>query len=107
MVPPAADTAVIKDRARSALLDCLDEFHGRKLLVLDPSLAGQLSLVVAVRDLQDHGVDQWFKLQANALHLPESTHPGGSAWRCWSAAWGRRRARETTPASPTPEDAMR
>ncbi|CEM02017.1 unnamed protein product [Vitrella brassicaformis CCMP3155] len=54
----------VKEAARAQLLDLLDEYPGRKVLVLDSTLAGPLGLVVEVSDLRDHGVTSWFELGA-------------------------------------------
>ncbi|GAA98648.1 hypothetical protein E5Q_05335 [Mixia osmundae IAM 14324] len=61
------DTGVLRQLARAELTQILDSIIGAKTLVLDPSLAGPLGLVVDVSSLKEHGVDKLFWLEAGAL----------------------------------------
>ena len=45
---PALDISVLKEQARKGLVDALNSVNGAKTLVLDPTLAGPLSLVTEV-----------------------------------------------------------
>ncbi|CAL1694399.1 unnamed protein product [Somion occarium] len=61
------DVSVLKDIARKDLVDALNSVNGAKTLVLDPSLAGPLSLVTEVTLLKHHGVDKMFWLEPGPL----------------------------------------
>ena len=45
---PILDVSVLKEQARKGLVDALNSVNGAKTLVLDPTLAGPLSLVTEV-----------------------------------------------------------
>ncbi|CAK0793404.1 unnamed protein product [Prorocentrum cordatum] len=53
---------VLREDARSKLLDLLDEVTGRKVLMLDSTITGPLEVIVSASDLKDHGVQSWYKL---------------------------------------------
>lgn len=57
----AVDIAGIQAYNRTSLLDLLHSCPGRKVLLLDGSLSGPLSLICDPSDLKDHGA-QWSKL---------------------------------------------
>ncbi|KAI0304598.1 Sec1-like protein, partial [Russula brevipes] len=61
------DVSVLREIARSSLVHALNSVNGAKTLVLDPSLAGPLSLVTEVSLLQQHGVDKMFWLESGPL----------------------------------------
>ncbi|KZV65574.1 Sec1-like protein [Peniophora sp. CONT] len=61
------DVSALKDIARDSLVLALNSVAGAKTLVLDPSLAGPLSLVAEISLLQQHGVDKMFWLEAGSL----------------------------------------
>ncbi|KAI0049280.1 Sec1-like protein [Auriscalpium vulgare] len=61
------DVSLLKEIARNSLIHALNSVNGGKTLVLDPSLAGPLSLVTEVSLLQQHGVDKMFWLEAGPL----------------------------------------
>lgn len=46
---------ILREQARSKILDLLDQISGRKEILLDPSLVGPLSLIVEMSSLKDHG----------------------------------------------------
>ena len=45
---PVLDLSILKEQARKGLVDALNSVNGAKTLVLDPTLAGPLSLVTEV-----------------------------------------------------------
>ena len=47
-IEPILDVSVLKEQARKGLVDALNSVNGAKTLVLDPTLAGPLSLVTEV-----------------------------------------------------------
>lgn len=47
-VEPSLDISLLKEQARKGLVDALNSVNGGKTLVLDPTLAGPLSLVTEV-----------------------------------------------------------
>ncbi|KAI0308101.1 Sec1-like protein [Multifurca ochricompacta] len=61
------DVSILREVARSSLVHALNSVNGAKTLVLDPSLAGPLSLVTEVSLLQQHGVDKMFWLEPGPL----------------------------------------
>ncbi|KAH9837352.1 Sec1-like protein, partial [Rhodofomes roseus] len=61
------DVSVLKEQARKGLVDALNSVNGAKTLVLDPTLAGPLSLVTEVSLLKHHGVDKMFWLEPGPL----------------------------------------
>ncbi|KAF8273032.1 Sec1-like protein [Lactarius quietus] len=63
----AADVSILREVARNSLVHALNSVNGAKTLVLDPSLAGPLSLVTEVSLLQQHGVDKMFWLESGPL----------------------------------------
>ncbi|KAF8336635.1 Sec1-like protein [Cantharellus anzutake] len=62
------DLSMLKTLAQRALVDALNAVNGAKTLVLDPSLAGPLSLVTEVSLLKHHGVDKMFWLEPGPLN---------------------------------------
>ncbi|KAH9004143.1 Sec1-like protein [Lactarius hatsudake] len=62
-----ADISILREVARNSLVHALNSVNGAKTLVLDPSLAGPLSLVTEVSLLQQHGVDKMFWLESGPL----------------------------------------
>ncbi|PWN46476.1 hypothetical protein IE53DRAFT_305555, partial [Violaceomyces palustris] len=54
------DTSLLADLARRGLFNTLDTIKEAKTLMLDPSLAGPLGLVVDVNSLKQHGVEKMF-----------------------------------------------
>ncbi|KAH9178834.1 Sec1-like protein [Lactarius sanguifluus] len=62
-----ADVSILREVARNSLVHALNSVNGAKTLVLDPSLAGPLSLVTEVSLLQQHGVDKMFWLESGPL----------------------------------------
>ncbi|KAF9263535.1 Sec1-like protein [Marasmius fiardii PR-910] len=65
----ALDTNILREINKKALVDALNAVNGAKTLVLDPNLAGPLSLVTEVALLKHHGVDKMFWLEAGPLSL--------------------------------------
>ncbi|KAI0360967.1 Sec1-like protein [Trametes cingulata] len=61
------DVSVLKELARKGLVDALNSVVGAKTLVLDPTLAGPLGLVIEVALLKHHGVDKMFWLESGPL----------------------------------------
>ncbi|KZT73220.1 Sec1-like protein [Daedalea quercina L-15889] len=61
------DLSILKEQARKGLVDALNSVNGAKTLVLDPTLAGPLSLVTEVSLLKQHGVDKMFWLEPGPL----------------------------------------
>ncbi|KAI0316484.1 Sec1-like protein [Amylostereum chailletii] len=61
------DVSTLKEIARNSLVLALNAVNGAKTLVLDPTLAGPLSLVAEVSLLQQHGVDKMFWLESGPL----------------------------------------
>ncbi|KAG5652575.1 hypothetical protein H0H81_004535 [Sphagnurus paluster] len=61
------DVNLLKEIAKKALVDALNSVNGAKTLVLDPTLAGPLGLVIDVSLLKHHGVDKIFWLEPGAL----------------------------------------
>ncbi|KAA1467771.1 Sec1-like protein [Dentipellis sp. KUC8613] len=61
------DVSLLKEIARNALVQTLNSVNGAKTLVLDPSLAGPLSLIAEISLLQQHGVDKMFWLEPGPL----------------------------------------
>mmetsp|Transcript_23039 Transcript_23039/g.71778 ORF Transcript_23039/g.71778 Transcript_23039/m.71778 type:complete len:232 (-) Transcript_23039:38-733(-) len=53
----------IRSEARKQLVDAIDTRLGKKALVLDPKLSGPLTLLCEFSVLQEHGVDQMFRLE--------------------------------------------
>ncbi|EPT03435.1 hypothetical protein FOMPIDRAFT_1046976 [Fomitopsis schrenkii] len=66
-VEPSLDISMLKEQARKGLVDALNSVNGSKTLVLDPTLAGPLSLVTEVSLLKHHGVDKMFWLEPGPL----------------------------------------
>ncbi|KZO91497.1 Sec1-like protein [Calocera viscosa TUFC12733] len=64
---PGVDVGVLKELAKTGLVEALNSVPGGKTLVLDPTLAGPLGLVTEVSLLKQHGVDKMFWLEAGAL----------------------------------------
>ncbi|KZT51079.1 Sec1-like protein [Calocera cornea HHB12733] len=64
---PGVDVGVLKQLAKTGLVEALNAVPGGKTLVLDPTLAGPLGLVTEVSLLKQHGVDKMFWLEAGAL----------------------------------------
>jgi hypothetical protein len=52
----------LKEQAEKELGDVLDEVHGDKILVLDPSVVGPLGLVAPSSIFQQHGVKKVYLL---------------------------------------------
>ncbi|KAI0073963.1 Sec1-like protein [Panus rudis PR-1116 ss-1] len=61
------DISVLREIARNDLVDALNSVNGAKTLVLDPTLAGPLSLITEVTLLKHHGVDKMFWLEPGPL----------------------------------------
>lgn len=61
------DVSILREIARNSLVHALNSVNGAKTLVLDPSLAGPLSLVTEVSLLQQHGIDKMFWLESGPL----------------------------------------
>jgi Sec1 family len=57
------DTEAIKASTLRDVLDVVDSVHGKKALVLDPTLTGPLGLVVRFSILKDHGIDKVYHLE--------------------------------------------
>lgn len=57
------DTRILTDLARRGLMSTLDTIKEAKTLMLDPSLAGPLGLIVDVSSLKQHGVEKMFWLE--------------------------------------------
>lgn len=72
----SAVTSPITTFSRLCFLDCLSNLVGRKLLLLDETLAGSLSLLVDTATLQQHGVDRCYPLRA--FPLPASSLSTGA-----------------------------
>ncbi|KAF9514282.1 hypothetical protein BS47DRAFT_1376541 [Hydnum rufescens UP504] len=70
---PLVDVSMLKVLAQRGLVDALNSVNGAKTLVLDPSLAGPLSLVTEVSLLKHHGVDKMFWLEPGPLNAA-TTH---------------------------------
>ncbi|PHJ16389.1 sec1 family domain-containing [Cystoisospora suis] len=72
----SAVTSPITAFSRLCFLDSLSSLVGRKLLLLDETLAGSLSLLVDTATLQQHGVDRCYPLRA--FPLPASSLSSGA-----------------------------
>ncbi|PFH31660.1 hypothetical protein BESB_026340 [Besnoitia besnoiti] len=72
-----AVTAPITAFSRRCFLDSLSTLVGRKLLLLDETLAGPLSLLVDTTTLQQHGVDRCYPLRA--FPVPARSLAAGAA----------------------------
>ncbi|EJU02729.1 ATP binding protein [Dacryopinax primogenitus] len=64
---PGVDVGVLKELARTGLVEALNAVPGAKTLVLDPTLAGPLGLITEVSLLKQHGIDKMFWLEPGAL----------------------------------------
>ncbi|KIM70074.1 hypothetical protein SCLCIDRAFT_1207361 [Scleroderma citrinum Foug A] len=64
---PGLDAEVLREGAKTGLINALNSVNGAKTLVLDPSLAGPLGLVTEVALLKHHGVDKMFWLEPGPL----------------------------------------
>lgn len=58
---------LVRDRARSSLIQLLANISGKKALVLDPKIIGPLGLVAEYSLLKDHAVDNLYSLQPGNL----------------------------------------
>ncbi|WRT69548.1 uncharacterized protein IL334_006535 [Kwoniella shivajii] len=63
------DVGILKELARSALVESLNDIQGAKTLILDPALAGPLGLVTEVALLKHQAVDKMFWLEPGPLNV--------------------------------------
>ncbi|WVW86768.1 hypothetical protein I302_108822 [Kwoniella bestiolae CBS 10118] len=70
--PPAEkglDVNILKELAKSALVESLNDIQGAKTLILEPALAGPLGLVTEVALLKHQAVDKMFWLEPGPLNV--------------------------------------
>ncbi|KAK8849539.1 hypothetical protein IAR55_004874 [Kwoniella newhampshirensis] len=70
--PPAEkgpDVGLLKELAKSALVESLNDIQGAKTLILEPALAGPLGLVTEVALLKHQAVDKMFWLEPGPLNV--------------------------------------
>lgn len=75
----AAVATPLANHTRRCLLDSLSSIVGKKLLLLDETLAGALSLLVDAPTLQQQGVDRCFPLRSYPLHASAVSAATGAA----------------------------
>ncbi|WVR08192.1 hypothetical protein IAU60_005238 [Kwoniella sp. DSM 27419] len=63
------DVSVLRELAKSALIESLNEIQGAKTLILEPALAGPLGLVTEVALLKHQAVDKMFWLEPGPLNV--------------------------------------
>ncbi|KAK1923713.1 Sec1-like protein [Papiliotrema laurentii] len=63
------DVTVLKEVAKAALVESLNEIQGAKTLILDPGLAGPLGLITEVALLKHQAVDKMFWLEDGPLNV--------------------------------------
>ncbi|WVQ79288.1 hypothetical protein IAT38_001384 [Cryptococcus sp. DSM 104549] len=61
------EVGILKELAKSALVESLNDIQGAKTLILDPALAGPLGLVTEVALLKHQAVDKMFWLEPGPL----------------------------------------
>ncbi|WWD20164.1 hypothetical protein CI109_104640 [Kwoniella shandongensis] len=73
VLPPATekgpDVGLLKELAKSALVESLNDIQGAKTLILEPALAGPLGLVTEVALLKHQAVDKMFWLEPGPLNV--------------------------------------
>lgn len=67
LVETAVSLDALREYARKELVDLLNEMRGGKVLVIDPQMAGPLSLITEIQLLKDHAVEQLFYLEPREL----------------------------------------
>lgn len=68
------DVAPLARLARDAFINTLDAVPEAKTLLIDPSLAGPLGLILDVHALRQHGVDKMFWLEPTPPSQPEQVN---------------------------------
>ncbi|WWC92946.1 uncharacterized protein L201_007909 [Kwoniella dendrophila CBS 6074] len=72
-VPPPTEKGleitVLKELAKTALVESLNDIQGAKTLILEPALAGPLGLVTEVALLKHQAVDKMFWLEPGPLNV--------------------------------------
>lgn len=68
------DVAPLARLARDAFVNTLDAVPEAKTLLIDPSLAGPLGLILDVHALRQHGVDKMFWLEPTPPSQPEQVN---------------------------------
>ncbi|KIR34577.1 ATP-binding protein [Cryptococcus deuterogattii MMRL2647] len=63
------ETGILKELARTSLVESLNNVQGAKTLILDPVLAGPLGLVTEVALLKHQAVDKMFWLERGPLNV--------------------------------------
>ncbi|WWC65985.1 uncharacterized protein I303_108607 [Kwoniella dejecticola CBS 10117] len=82
-VPPPTtekglDVNILKELAKSALVESLNDIQGAKTLILEPALAGPLGLVTEVALLKHQAVDKMFWLEPGPLNV----NTRNAVWLC-------------------------
>lgn len=67
MQPPLPDVSVLKAAAQEQLSMLLENFYGKKDLVIDPDLMTPLDRLAGFTFLKERGVDKVFKLENNEI----------------------------------------
>nr|XP_019003591.1 ATP-binding protein [Kwoniella mangroviensis CBS 8507]OCF67052.1 ATP-binding protein [Kwoniella mangroviensis CBS 8507] len=63
------DIGILKELAKSALVESLNDIQGAKTLILEPALGGPLGLVTEVALLKHQAVDKMFWLEPGPLNV--------------------------------------
>ncbi|KAK4687121.1 vacuolar protein sorting-associated protein 33A, partial [Tremellales sp. Uapishka_1] len=67
-VEKGLDVGLLKELAKSALVESLNEIQGTKTLIIDPALAGPVGLITEVALLKHQAVDKIFWLEDGPLN---------------------------------------
>ena len=67
----AVNLVALRDRARTALTECVDRMRGPKALVLDPTLSGPLGLIAEKQLLKEHGVEKTYHLRHDPIETEQ------------------------------------
>ncbi|ORY34875.1 putative ATP binding protein [Naematelia encephala] len=68
-VEKGLEVGVLKELAREALIESLNDIQGAKTLILDPALAGPLGLITEITLLKHQAVDKLFWLEPGPLSV--------------------------------------
>ncbi|CAD6566491.1 MAG: hypothetical protein TREMPRED_002655 [Tremellales sp. Tagirdzhanova-0007] len=68
-VEKGLEVGLLKELARSSLIESLNDIQGAKTLILDPTLAGPLGLITEVALLKHQAVDKMFWLEDGPLNV--------------------------------------
>ncbi|ODO00685.1 ATP-binding protein [Cryptococcus wingfieldii CBS 7118] len=77
-VEKGVEVGILRELAKTALVESLNDIQGAKSLVLDPALAGPLGLVTEVALLKNQAVDKMFWLEPGPL----SVNTRNVVWLC-------------------------